>query len=395
MTEALSFPLDSSPDGVQMVYRPWGTRILKVRVSSDTSVPALRIRPKGVRLEEATRGLFRGFADDSDAFIVSWGGGHEQGPCIQSEDFLKAFERCAPMVGGSAGMIFFNLTHVGPDLPETATVTLEAYDEVSGDVFAFLPVQVQKPELPSGVVQFQQAETGRWRPAGEMLPRYDPRWWPRSVTYETTPPLPLQLQRDGLNLLVQWDGETVATIADHTEPSILDTDAVSFELFHFDEWHVALRVWFFWLDKNMGGDFFVGRHEVPDAERFDLLIRKRDGRVTLACTDLHWRETWGVAQPNKRIKATLGLGLETTLELAREQLTKLWSVWRREEKKDHARPYDPIIYIERLAESIGKEQAGTVRARGTEAHLPALHNVTQTDDGSRPPRMTSSDVRLG
>jgi hypothetical protein len=91
----------------------------------------------------------------------------------------------------------------------------------------------------------------------------------------------------------------------------------------------------------------------------------------------------------------LGLGLETTLELAKEQMTKLWAVWKREEKKDHPRPYNPITYIERMAESLGKEEAGTVRAKGSEAHLPALHNVSQTDDGSRPPRMTSSDVRLG
>jgi hypothetical protein len=394
-SDIISFTLDRTPDTARQVYRPWGTRTVKVRVSTSAEVPALRIRPKDMRAEEAAKGIFRGYADDSDAFIISWGGGHEAGPCIQSEDFLSAFERCAPMDAGASNMIFFNLTHVGPDLPASAAVTLEAYDHESGDVFASLPIQLEKPAVPVGVIQFQQREAGFWQPTGAMLPRYDPRWWPRPVTYSPAPPLPIHVRRDGLELQVRWHGRVVATISDHTEPTVLDTDAMSLELFDFDEWHVVLRAWFFWLDTNMGGDFFVGRHEVPDAERFDLLIRKQDGRVTMACTDLHWRETWGLVEPDKMLKATLGLGLETTLDLAKEQLEKLWAVWSREEKKDHTRPYNPITYIERMAESLGKEEAGTVRAKGTEAHLPALHNVTQTDDGSRPPRMTSSDVRLG
>jgi len=394
-TDTIDFPLDQLPEKARQVYRPWGTRTLKVRVATDTKRPALRLRPKKINPGEVARGIFRGYADDSEAFVVSWGGGHEPGPCIQSKDFLKAFEQCAPLEAGASNMIFLNLTHIGPELPETVTVSLEAYDEESGQVFATLPIEVQKPELPAGVVRFEHVESALWRPVGTMLPQYDPRWWPRPVSYVKAPDLPLIIQRDGLSLYIQWDSKVVARITDHTEPTLLDTDDFTFELFDFDDWHLALRSWFFWLDKNMGGDFFVGRHEVPDAERFDLLIRKSDGRVTLACTDLHWRETWGQVEPDQILEATLGLGLETTLDLAKEQMEKLWAVWKRQENKDHSRPYNPIIYIERLAESLGKEQAGTVRAKGTEAHLPALHHVTQTDDGSRPPRMTSSDVRLG
>jgi hypothetical protein len=394
--EPIKFSLNQPMANASTSYRPWGTRVLKVKVSTDTSAPALRIRPSGVRTEEEKNGIFRAYADDSDAFIVSWGGGHEPGPCIQSKDFLKAFERCAEMEAGAASVIFFNLSHVGPELPDTATVTLEAYDEDSGEKFASLSIDLQKPEsLPEQIVRFEKTGDGRWWPSAGMLPVYDPRWWPRPVTYVApSSPLPLSIHREGLKLRVQWDGRRVATITDHTEPTILDTDALSFELFDFDKWHVALRTWFFWLDKNMGGDFFVGRHEVPDAERFDLLIRKQDGQVTLACTDLHWRETWGMVDEGDILEATLGLGLETALELAKENLEKLWAVWKREEKKDHTRPYNPISYIERMAERLGKQETGTVRDKGTEAHLPALHNVTQTDDGSRPPRMTSSDVRL-
>jgi hypothetical protein len=158
---------------------------------------------------------------------------------------------------------------------------------------------------------------------------------------------------------------------------------------------VALRIWFFWLDKNIGKAFFVGRHEVPDAERFDMLIRRQDGATTLACTDLHWRETWGRVTRGEPLKATLGLSREAKIKLAEGAMSKMWRVWQRAEDVDHKRPYNPLPYIERMAATLGQEAVGTVRAKGTEAHLPALQNVETTDEDGRPPRMTSSDVRLG
>jgi len=52
-------------------------------------------------------------------------------------------------------------------------------------------------------------------------------------------------------------------------------------------------------------------------------------------------------------------------------------------------PNNPVApYIRRLAQ---REATVTVKAGGTEAHIPMLHNVEQR----RPPVMTSSDVRLG
>ncbi len=395
--DAIRFPLDQPIDDASLVYRPWGTRTLKIRVSTQSDSPPLRIRPKGMRSEDIDEGIFRGYATDSEAFVISWGGGHEAGPCIQSEDILKAFERCAPMKAGSSSMIFFNLSHVGPDLPEKAEVILAVYNEKSGQVIASLPIQIKKPEVSSGAVQFQKSDPGQWRPFGNVLPKYDSRWWPqKTVIYETDDELPLLLQRDGLDLFIQWDNRVIATISDHTEPTILDTNNIAYELFAFDQWHVALRLWFFWLDKKIGSDFFISRHEVPDAERFDLLIRKSDGWVSLACTDLHWRETWGIVEENKLLRATLGLGLETIFKLAEENLGKLWDTWKGEKQAEHKRPYNPLEHIIRTAETIGKKQGKiTKREKGLESHLPALHNVTQTDDGNRPPRMTSSDVRLG
>ena len=396
MTASIPFQLDQPGSGASIDYRPWGTSTLKVQISTKSAMPPLRLRPKNVHLAEAEAGLFRAFADDSEAFIVSWGGGNEPGPCTKAEDFLMAFEKCVDLEPGDSSVVFFNVGHVGPDVPETAVITLQAYNEESGDVVASVPIQVKRvAAYRDDAVQLIEAEPGLWQPTGNSLPTYDPRWWPRQVDYVPADDLPLAIQREGSELIVQWNGKTAATIEDYTEPTILDLGDISYELFKFDEWHVALRIWFFWLDKNVGSDFFVGRHEVPDAERFDMLVRRKDGVTTLACTDLHWRETWGIVKKGEPLKATLGLSTGTKIKLAKEALGKVWKIWQRDEEVDHQRPYDPMTYIERMAATLGQEAVGNVRAKGTEAHLPALVNVETTDRPGRPPRMTSSDVRLG
>ncbi|MEZ4644052.1 MAG: hypothetical protein R3E31_15200 [Chloroflexota bacterium] len=389
----IDFPLNQAAASALLTYRPWGTRTLKVKVSAEQTTPALRIRPRGVRPAEVEAGIFRAFADDSEAFVVSWGGGHENGPCLKAEDFLKAFEKCVPLEPGETSVIFFNVTHVGPDVPETAVLTIEAYDEASGAVFAALPVELRKPQgYGDGVVRWQETAVNQWQPLGDKIPIYDPRWWPlENVSYTAAENLPLLVRREENTLSVVWDGQVVATITDDTQPTILDMDAVSFELFQYDEWHVALRAWFFWLDANIGGGFFIGRHEVPDAERFDMLIRTRDGKVTLACTDLHWREVWGEKFATEPLQATLGLSRETKIKLAQEEMTKAWQeLWADKEPVAVANEvYNPNIdYIPRLAMRHGKT---TLKKKGTEAHLPMIHNVTQ----SEPARFTSSDVRLG
>ena len=396
MTASIPFQLDKPGSGATVAYRPWGTSTLKVQISTQTDLSPLRLRPKNVSPEESENGLFRAFADDCDAFIISWGGGNEPGPCTKAEDFLMAFEKCAELSAGESSTIFFNVRHVGPDVPETATITLQAYDEDEGQVIASLPIQVQlAATYQTDAIQLRETEPGFWRPVGSSLPTYDPRWWPRLVNYVPAADLPLIIQRGNNELFVQWDGCIAAMVTDHTKPTILNLGDISYELFYFDEWHVALRIWFFWLDKNIGTDFFVGRHEVPDAERFDMLIRRQDGVTTLACTDLHWRETWGRVKKGEPLEATLGLSTDTKIKLAKEALGKVWQVWQRDEKVDHKRPYDPLNYIKRMAATLGAEAVGTVRAKGTEAHLPALQNVETTDQPDRPPRMTSSDVRLG
>jgi hypothetical protein len=394
-------------DGGSFDYQPWGTRSLKLNISTQEDLPVLRLRPD--RLSDKP-GICYGNADGGHAFIISWGGGHEQGPPAMVEDFAFAFERAVELKGNKkANTIFFNLTHIGPDIPETEKVTIKAFRD-DGSVQAILVIKLQKPNSYSdSVIWFSESSDGsnHWSlSAGNLLPVYDSRWWPgRYVNYEIVTAPPIKVERLGSVLKVRWEDDLIAGITDLTNPTVLDQErALALELFHFDKNYVALRPWFFWLDKDIGFKFFFGRHEVPDAERFDMLINKNDGRVVLACTDLHWRESWGqVVDPP--LEATIGLTQKHKMDLGRE---KLFKFFKGGEKAVRPR-YNPLGYISRLAERLAQDdEAAITRAKGTEAHVPTLNNIQQvklddeneeliiTNRGTRSVHeMTSSDVRLG
>jgi hypothetical protein len=407
-----TFPLDQRfvQADRPLVYRPWGTRTIKLKLTTRVDLPKLWIRPQAVLPEEAALGIYKAYADDCHALHVTWGGGHERGPCASVRDVLSAFETCAPLAAGETNYLFFNLTHAGETVPPSATVTLRAFEclETTGKCserdFATLRLPIQPPPDLPPVHEIMRMAPGRqentWEPsAGRYLPVYDSRWWPSpEVAYEASERPPLVVRMQPAALVIEWGepGKPVAVIEDHTDPSVLLlAETIAFELFAFDPWSVALRVWFFWVDKYVGGGFFVGRHEVPDAERFDMIIRRRDGRVLLAGTDLHWREVWARVLPDKILRATLGMPRDTAMKLAREKWSEAWNeIWGRATHRggpgaDGEPPNNPVDpYIRRLAE---REATVTLKAGGTEAHLPTLHNVEQR----RPPAMTSSDVRLG
>jgi hypothetical protein len=412
------FELEKGQCEGRLTYHPWSTRTLKVKVSAGTDMPKLRIRPKGVlprlKPERPGKDLVCAHADTGEAFVISWGGGHEAGPCARAKDFLSAFETCAPLKKEDTSFIFFNARHVGPDCPETATVTLEARecrgmgcDKVGREV-ASLKVTLQKPSGTPATDEIMRVvpadQKGRWVvSSGGYLPRYDSRWWPGAdVAYEPSEPVPLTIRLEERQLLVKWadKDEAIALIADSTKPPsiLLTPDAPVFELFAFDEGSAALRVWFFWLDKNMGGGGgFIGRHEVPDAERFDMIINRRVGRVLLACSDLHWRETWGEVIWGKPLLATLGMTQETKSKLAREKWSGAWNgLWDRVGRLLNGGQMDAETSYNPLDETIRprvKELALKPKARGTEAHIPMLHNIDQEEEDAE--WMSSSDVRLG
>src|SRR5690606_21791353 len=178
---------------------------------------------------------------------------------------------------------------------------------------------------------------------------------------------------------------------DQTSPSTLTGDPALFtpgglrsELFNWDKDYLALRVWFVWLNTRIPRDHKVATHEVPDSERFDFLIRKKNGKIPLACTDLHWREMWGV-MTDMPIKAKVGLTFRTLVRAGGYEIpAKLVG--------GPNLPYDLLLgFVQREAESFAKlddkNEKREVLTPGLQAHVPSLDNVDHS------PTLTSRDVR--
>ena len=56
-----------------LIYRPWGTRTIKLKLTTHTDLPKLWVRPQGVLPEEAALGICKAYADDSRAFTCHLG----------------------------------------------------------------------------------------------------------------------------------------------------------------------------------------------------------------------------------------------------------------------------------------------------------------------------------
>ena len=247
MSTTIPFLLQT-PSSTPFVYAPFGMRTLKLAISSSEPLPPLRIRPKQIDAAEIEAGLNRGYAEDSRAYVISWGGGHEPGPSVVAEDFLIAIETCAELSPENEYLTFFNLHHVGPELPEQASVTLELFEPDSGKIFGEKQMVLHRPATyPETAVRWH-SNGSQWTYQGSQLQEYDPRWWPEpDVSYvPLAEALPLVIEQQGNQLTVFWEKRPLFVITDNSEPTILEGNNSFFELFHFDEWHVALRLCFFW-----------------------------------------------------------------------------------------------------------------------------------------------------
>ena len=397
----VQFWLDNPNTPEQLCYLPYGTRSLRIKVrTKETSAP-LRLRPHVFLQEDQDQGLFCGYENGvehrSEAnFELSWGGGQEQGPPTNAVDRMGAFEIPIPLEAGQERVLIFNLTHIGQEVPTTAQLTMQAVDVITGEVKSTITITLIRPSsYQPNIARLVPEGDGRWAVAnGDLIPQYEARWWPEDKVEYTAAPsqIPLRIiatdNADGLD--IYWGETHIAHIQDDSNPPVLLKGTVRPEIFAFDEHYIALRLWFFWLNVNIGGSFFIGRHEVPDSERFDFLILRKDGSVPLACTDLHWRESWGMAE-QLPIQGTIGLSRATKIELGKDALSKMWKKMWGEEAKESDKAYNPLKLVRRFAKRHASGRgATTTRGKGTEAHVPMLKNVDSSNE-----KLTSSDVRLG
>ena len=378
-------------------YLPFGTRTLRFEVTNKTEAPCLLwLRPQNLPANYPATGLIRGYVDgqtEDRQFWVHWAGGDERGACVKMDEkspledkTLKVWEvKPVAVAAGESCPVFMNVSHLGTTaVAQKLTlqaITLDGTTEKTID--STLTIDLQLPATSDNKT-VTDAVRGTWSEdgteltfSGTQLPDYVSRWWPPDkLTYRPAPAnvskLRFNMEQDKFTL--KLDGKTLATIKDNDWEAGQDIHKLrpcQPELFHFcgDRYYVV-RFWFIWTDKSMGQ-----KHEVPDAERIDVLFDQQANKVLYMGTDFHYKETWGRLKAGQKSgKIELGLGFSSIDNFTLKILKGFF---------DKGKVADPARQIARqLCEAFTWQT-------GPKAHVPMLANISLFGN------LTSPDVREG
>lgn len=354
-------------DATSVDYHPFGVKVLKLgvrrRKSVENDLPPLWIRPEGYQTPDLdSQPHAFGRADDDEDLWVAWGAGDEAGFAVNLADKNVFEKESAPITDDTLYHIYLHLIHRPAD-PLThqlnnKTLTVVAAD-AKGDIYGKLTVQLTTPQNSPNPVrtswawnQDNDASTLTFQGVGDaaaQLPRLVARWWPsQKIVYEDvdakTAEFLSQLkiiykrQADAdRGQLTCFHGDLViADIAGDIRLPIHDQRLCAVDLFRFpDDHHIVIRVWFYWLHLTFSTDELTAfapaehlsawqaqagqlkanldsgsipwhiREEVPDLERFDLILDPDNLRLQYVGSDAHWKEFWAEVDKGETLQARI------------------------------------------------------------------------------------------
>jgi hypothetical protein len=425
-------------------YLPYGTKTLKIHSFVEQGEqPPLRLWPgkSGFKLETAN--LFVCHEDGGDDLWVTWGAGHEQGPWARSGG--SPGDEGWPLKPGESGFSYLNVTHPNPEKCRSGCqvelkdykLTVHAMTE-AGKCTSCLEINLRAPrlregedgpaELPDPVrAQWQEdgANASTIRFEGTDVPLYVSRWWPTQkveyrqlprnsdqrkalealhIEYERTAKdgehwwnylwsnAPYKLPDERGRICVLFDNKSLMEIGGNLGTHLFDERLLLPEVFLFsDQQHIVLRLWFLWVDKSRHK-----LHEVPDAERFDLLIDAKNRDVSFVGTDLHWREMWFkcIGHP---AGAHVGLTFSKILEHVADQFKdfkdEVKSIFGMGQSGTGQRGNPVNNLVEILASPTPSGQDSMLEEAGLFKHVPTLDSRTLVMPGESEAQLTSTDVR--
>jgi hypothetical protein len=319
-------------------YFPHGVTTLTIAVSNTDDVrrklivrPTNRtVPPDYLAYESEKNGISRG----SNELNIIWGGGMTEGYQLD-------------LVPNQRKKIFYLIIHNSRDVCNYSfnieAVGLDVHD-IEICIMATRQINLIPPRdlhddnnICRMTVDFSGVLTRTSEFEGDLIATYKSRWYGSNLGYTFIktdyPRFLLKYEVKGQyvmgNITVYSEtsaGSTrIATIGGDLERSKIQAD-----LFHFVDDYCVLRIWLFWLNDSFEGNRLIrsqgkagtrssvrldyvrpGQNsprdttelrawkqkviEVPDAERFDIVINKKTGTVSYIGTDLHWQEVWWYA----------------------------------------------------------------------------------------------------
>jgi hypothetical protein len=361
--------IDYQPFGVKILK----LRIQRNQATKPDLGP-IWIHPQGYtrpdpKADDPARWRVYGTAEGDPNLWVAWGAGDERGFCVKTKDRFKIDKVPLPLNDDDFYYIYLHLIHRPHDpfahMPTEKTLTVQATGE-DGQVYGETTVRLTVPaaatnpvrahwdwDLDTGVsvITLKSADDG---PA--QLPLYVSRWWPtRQVEYIPLDDATAQFLQ---NLKITYHRQPNGKDRSRIDVALGDTPLAEFsgelalplhdyrlcsaEIFHFlDDYHLVVRLWFYWVHLGFSPDqlltfvppdrrakwraeaervhnglkgFLLPWHkseEVPDVERFDLLLDPSDLDTKYVGTDTHWQEFWSIVASGEPLQARIATLLDT------------------------------------------------------------------------------------
>jgi hypothetical protein len=272
-------------------YLPYGVTTLEMKIEGDLDEALGHIYPN--KRGDGGKKLFVGFADQSEDFLVLWGGGSEEGLKVSNDNvngklFLQILHK-----GRTAETQNITLCYSGTETPITTIKLVPAEDSPN---LVRMNMNPAKEGNEIQVISFK----------GSRIPLYYPRWFPpkpsenKKIQYSDidAPNIKIKFKvketaflpevDSDIDILLNDDPNPIARISEDWRYSSLHAEI--FTIFG-DSDHLILRLWCYWVNANFsfGGSLNI---ECPDYERFDFLIDTKKKKILYVGTDFHYQEWW-------------------------------------------------------------------------------------------------------
>lgn len=334
-------------------------------------------RPDGKSDDPAKWRVYGTAVANSDLW-VAWGAGDEKGFCAKTIKQFGFLEKPVDLDDDGDYYIYLHLihrpsdpfVHVLKDIP----LSLQATSKDGKTVFGELAVTLTVPKNTTNPIrpnwQWNQADQASVitmqgvASSNAQVPLYFSRWWPsQKITWANVDTETMQFiqsikliykrrfeNKDQGHIEVFVGDTGVASIYGDLTLPMHDARLANIEVFQFlDDYHVVLRLWFYWVhlgftadelltylpadQKNVGRDeaerltkdvrkgllSWRKREEVPDVERFDIVLDPNNLDVKYVGTDTHWQEFWAVVAEGEPLKARIATLSDTFRVLKQAQ----------------------------------------------------------------------------
>jgi hypothetical protein len=310
-------------------YLPYGVTTLEMQAERDVDEVLDYIYPHK-RGADRDKKLFVGFADQSEDFLVLWGGGSEEGLELNNNNvngklFFQILHK-----GSMTDTQSITLLHRGTDIPITTIKLVPAEDSTNLVRMKICPTK-ERNEFQT--ISFK----------GNRIPLYYPRWFPpkKIQYYETNAPnIKIKFKVKETAFIPQVDSDIdillndnpIARISDDWHYSSLHAEI--FTIFENANYFV-LRLWCYWINANFS---FVGSLDIecPDYERFDFLIDMKKKKIIYVGTDFHYQERWYKIDDNEVL---------TSAKIARGIWTIQQTLMGLKGRADTEKNFDPMTLL--------------------------------------------------